>query len=63
MLLKALLADDGDFCAGDFYAVEAMLFVEVEEDFDVGGAGAKAFIGFAVYRCGTGGFDGDGSGS
>lgn len=60
---QALFAEDGDFGGGDFEAVEAMIFVEIEEDFEVGGGGAEAFVGFAGDGGGAGGFDGDGAGS
>ena len=36
--------------------------IEVQVDFEVGGADAKAFVGFSFDAGGTGGFGGDGAG-
>src|ERR1700733_7541627 len=60
---RELVADDGDFGGGDLDAVEAVIFVEVEHDFEVGGCDAEAVVGFAV--CGGDracGLDGDRAG-
>src|SRR5271166_547087 len=59
---RLLLANDGDFCARDFYAFEAMFLVQVQEDFEVGGGGAKAFVVFARDGGFAGSFYGDGAG-
>ena len=59
-----LVADDGDFGGGDFEALEAVVFVEIEHDFEIGGGYAEAVVGFAVGGGdGAGGFDGDRAGS
>ena len=61
---KGLVAEDGGFGGGDFDAHEAMIFVEEELDFEVGGGGADGFgVGPAADGGGTGGFDGDVAGS
>jgi hypothetical protein len=61
---RALVAEDGGFGGGDFDAHEAMIFVEEELDFEVGGGGADGFgVGPAADGGGTGGFDGDVAGS
>src|ERR1700761_2927670 len=61
---KNLVADDGDFGGGDFEALEAVVFVEIEHHFEVGGGDAEAVVGFAV-RSGdrASGFYGDRPGS
>jgi hypothetical protein len=61
---RELVAEDGGFGGGDFDAHEAMIFVEEELDFEVGGGGADGFgVGLAADGGGAGGFDGDVAGS
>jgi hypothetical protein len=59
---EKLLADNGDFGTGDFEAHEAMLGVKVENDFEVGGSDAEAFVGFAFSGDGAYRLDADGTG-
>jgi len=55
-----LVADYGDFGGGDFETLEAVVFIEIEHDFEVGSGDAQAVVGFAVGGGdAAGGLDGD----
>ena len=45
-----LLADYGNFSAGDFQAHQAAIVVEHQEDFEIAGGYPQSFITFAVVR-------------
>ena len=61
---RKLVAEDGGFGGGDFDAHEAMIFVEEELDFEIGGGGAESLgVGLIADGGGAGGLDGDVAGS
>ena len=57
-----LFADDSYFGGGDFEADESVAGVEVEKNFEIGGVGFQAFVGFSARGGCAGGFDGDRAG-
>src|ERR1700731_727553 len=54
-----LLADDGNFGVRNFQAHEAVIAIEQEKNFEVGGGDFQAFIGLAVGTGGSGGLHGN----
>ena len=55
-------ADDDNFGGGDFETHEAMVGVQAEDDFEVGGGHFEAFVGFAIRADGAGPIHGGGAG-
>ena len=53
---SGLLADYGNFGAGNFQAHQAAIGVEHQQHLEVAGGDPQAFITFSVVRCGAGGF-------
>jgi hypothetical protein len=60
---EALFADNGYFGRGYFQADELVAGIEVEKDFQVGGFGFQAFVGFSAGGGCADEFDGDCAGS